>query len=536
LKSRIASPRQNPTFDALTLHALRFDNRRSDSRAASGPDAERRESFSDRSSWMRKLFLAIATSAAACTGAAAFASTPVADGVVGTSIGTDLLVDPTFGDQGYTVVSYNDDYGTWDESVRVRRADDGGFWLIGFHRPDSGSDRVAISKLDADGHVDASFGTGGKIAVDTGLSWVRDAIVADGHFYVAGVYLLTSSGPSVMALACLNLDGSYCAGFGDAQGTVTIAANAPGFSSEALRVLHRDGKIYLVGTTDPGGGDTGHSSAIVVAKVDAATGALDETFGDGSGPLAGTVVFHPELYPNGTDYVYAAAFANNGEILLGGSAQTDATQGANAYVLALDSTTGALDTGFGTEGYAYFSMDVGVHYNQLVVRALKVLDDGRIIVAGDANHDDEFFNVLTDVLLASLEPDGTPTMSFGVNGMTHVAVGTNTQTTDMVVRPNGDIVVSTPSNGLLPDPYNPDTLQSVVQFDAAGNGPIATVSFEYPSMVTPQGWPVSLLVDDEDRILVAGFRLWDYNFPIPDSDHSVTRLVRDTIFGDGFDS
>ena len=126
-------------------------------------------------------------------------------------------------------------------------------------------------------------------------------------------------------------------------------------------------------------------------------------------------------------------------------------------------------------------------------------------------------------------------MSFGVNGMTHVAIGTNTTTTDMVVRPNGDIVVSTPSNGLLPDPYNPDTLQSIVQFDPAGNGPTATISIEYPSAVTPQGWPVSLLVDAEDRILVGGFRLWDFNFPIPDSDHSVTRLARDTIFASAFD-
>jgi hypothetical protein len=116
-----------------------------------------------------------------------------------------------------------------------------------------------------------------------------------------------------------------------------------------------------------------------------------------------------------------------------------------------------------------------------------------------------------------------------------VTVGMTTSVTDMVVRPNGDIVVSTPSNGLLPDPYNPDTLQSVVQFDAAGNGPTSTVSFEYPSQVTPQGSPVSLLVDPEDRILVAGFRLWDFNFPIPDSDHSVTRLARDSIFEGTFD-
>jgi uncharacterized delta-60 repeat protein len=350
---------------------------------------------------MDKLALCLGVSLAACAGSAV-GSTPRPNDVVGTSIGTDLTVDRTFGEDGFTVVSYNDDYGVWDESVRIRAADDGGYWLIGFHRPSSGDDRVAISKLDADGHIDASFGAGGKIAVATGLTWVRDAIVVEGRFYIAGVHLLTSSGPSIMGVACLEADGSYCAGFGDAEGTVTIAANEPGMSSEALRILQRDGALYVVGTTDPGGGDFGHSSAIAVAKLEAATGALDETFGDGTGPLPGTAVFDPNLIPAGMDYAYATAFASNGDLLVGGSAQTDASQGSNGYVLALDATTGALDTGFGTEGYAYFSLHIGVHYDQTIVRALKVLDDGRIIVAGDANHDDEFFNILPDVLLASL--------------------------------------------------------------------------------------------------------------------------------------
>jgi hypothetical protein len=78
------------------------------------------------------------------------------------------------------------------------------------------------------------------------------------------------------------------------------------------------------------------------------------------------------------------------------------------------------------------------------VRAIRVLDDGRIIVAGDADHDDEFFNNIPDDLLASFQPNGAPGMDFGINGMTHINV---VATTDMVVRANGDIVVSTPSNG-----------------------------------------------------------------------------------------
>lgn len=484
---------------------------------------------------MRHLALVAGSFLTAIFHAATLSAEPAAtEGVVGISIGSDLVVDPNFGEQGYTVVNYNDDAGLWDEAVRVLPADGGGFWLVGFHRTDASADQVAISKLDADGRLDASYGVAGKRLVDTGVSFVRDAIVVDDRFYVAGMHLLTSSGPGVVAVACIEIDGGYCAGFGDAQGTVTIALNEPGFTSEALRILHRDGRLYTIGNTDPGGVN-GHSSAIAVAKLDAATGELDATFGDGSGPLPGSVIFNPDLVPDGNDFAYSAAFASDGNVLVGGAAQNNEIQGSDGFVLAFDPATGALDTGFGTDGFRYFSFAEGVHFDQVSVRAIQVLGDGRIVLAGDANHDDEFFNTLTDVLLASLEPDGTPTADFGNGGVVKVNVGLNTETLDLAIRPNGDLVVSMASSGLLPNPYTPEMLQSIVQFDATGNGPTATVSIDYPSNVTPGGRPTSLLVDDRDRVLVAGFRLWDYIFPVPDSDHSLTRLVRDGIFRGDFE-
>ena|GEM_PF-1405080 len=484
---------------------------------------------------MRKLSLTIGSLIAFCSCSPGFASVPsTTAGVVGISIGTDLTVDSGFGDQGYTVVNYNDDGGTWDEAVRVMPAEGDGLWLVGFHRTDASADRLAISKLDADGRLDPSFGSGGKTLIDTGISFVRDAIRVDDRFYVVGMHLLTSSGPGVMAIACVEVDATYCPGFGDAQGTITIALNAPGFTSEALRILHRDGKLYVIGNTDPGG-KLGHSSAMAVAKLDASTGALDASFGDGSGPLPGTVVFNPDLFPDGNDFAYSTAFASNGMILIGGAAQNNDNQGSDGYVLAFDPASGALDTSFGTAGYAYLSFNTGVHFDQVSVRAIHVFDDGRIVVAGDANHDDEFFNTLTDVLLASFEPDGTPSADFGVGGATHINVGLNASVLDMGIRSNGDIVVSMSTNGINPNPYTSDTLQSIAQFDASGNGPTSTVSIEYPSMVTPGGAPTSLYVDARDRVLVAGFRLWDFNFPVPDSDHSLTRLVRDGIFTSGFE-
>ncbi len=484
---------------------------------------------------MRRFPIAIGVIAALFVNIPAFSAIPSAPhDAVGISIGTDLTLDTGFGDEaGYTVVNYNDDGGTWDEAVRVIAAADGGFWLAGFHRTDADADRFAISKLDANGKLDTSYGAGGKLLAPTGVSLINDVILADGRFYLAGTHYLDTPGLGIVGVACVGIDGTPCAGFGD-SGTVTIALNAPGFNSSAARILHRDGKLYMIGNTDPGGVN-GHSSAIGIAKLDAATGALDPTFGDGSGPLPGTEVFNPDHYPDGYDFAYAAAFAGNGDILVGGSAQNNNNQGSDGYLLAFDPTSGALNPAFGNSGYAWFSFDTGVHFDGVSVRAIHVQDDGKIIAAGDANHDDEFFNTLTNVLLASLEPDGTPTAGFGINGVNSINLGLNTEVLDLAVRSNGDLVVSMASSGILPNPYSPDMLQSIAQFDAAGNGPTATVSIEYPSQVSPGGRPTSILADAQDRILVAGFRLWDFNFPVPDSDHVITRLVRDKIFASGFE-
>ena len=459
-------------------------------------------------------------------------SVPAIADVVGQSIGTDLLVDASFGGGlGYTVVNYNDADGTWDEAVRLLPADGGGTWMVGFHRTNATGDRAAIARLDPNGVPDPAYGVGGKQFADTGIGQIRDAIRVGDRLYVAGIHYLDTPGLGDAGVACFLFDGTPCAGFGDA-GTVELALAAPGFNSDATRILHRAGVLYVIGNTDPGGAN-GHSSDIVVAKLDAGTGALDAGFGDGSGPLPGSRVYAPDLVADGSDYAFAAAFAANGDVLVGGSAQGD--RGSVGYVLAIDAATGAPDAAFGDTGYVRYSLNTGVHFDDLSIHAIQVAADGRIVAAGNANHDDEFFNTLTAVLLVSLQPDGTPTPGFGVAGVSHVEVGINTSVTDLAVRASGELVVSTPSNGIVPNPYNGDTLQSIVQFDATGNGPTATVSIEYPSAVTPQGWPMSLLVDASDRVLVGGFRLWDFNFPIPDSDHVVTRLVRDRLFDDGFD-
>ena len=109
--------------------------------------------------------------------------------------------------------------------------------------------------------------------------------------------------------------------------------------------------------------------------------------------------FDPDLVPQGYDYADAVAFAANGDLLVGGSAQTGDNNASDGFVVALDSSSGDVDTDFGDQGAVYFSFDLGVHFDQVVVKAFHVAADGRILIAGDANHDDEFFNTLTNTLL-----------------------------------------------------------------------------------------------------------------------------------------
>lgn len=464
------------------------------------------------------------------------------DELVGTPIGTDLSLDARFGDAGSAIANFNDAGGTWDQPVRVMAAADSGIWVVGFHRPDAGgSDGFAIGKLRADGTPDPAYGANGQLLATTGVTYISDAILGDdGRFYVAGMYLPPSGGDTQFSIACVETSGLPCAGFGDG-GSVAVALAAPGFGSGAVRILYRDGALFAIGNTDPGGGDHGHSSAIAVAKLDAASGAPDALFGNAAGGGAGKSVF--DLYPGGFDYANDAAFGVDAGgdpiVVVGGSAQTADNQSSAAYVLAFDPASGELDSGFGIGGVTYLPIQVGVHLDQVSATALAARADGSIIVAGNANHDDADFNVTNDVLLAALTADGSLAAGFAGGGLTHVNVGFNTETTAIALRPDGDFVVTMQSNGLLPDDYDPFNLQSVVQFDANGNGPTATASLQFPSdpNQSPLARPTSVLVDADNRVVVAGLRLWGYpNYPPPDFDFTATRLVRDEIFAGSFET
>src|SRR5439155_1530712 len=172
--------------------------------------------------------------------------------------------------------------------------------------------------------------------------------------------------------------------------TTDFGANPPEPEIANEMVIQPDGKIVAAGRagTDqfPVGGD----------------GSLDPSFGTG-----GTA--QPVLGNSG--HLFTLKLLASGTFLAAGSA-FNTTQGD--FLLARFTSTGALDTTFGTGGLVTTAITA---QNDLVFD-MAVTDTGQIILAGEANSSDALgVTGDTHVALARYHADGSPDATFGTAGI-----------------------------------------------------------------------------------------------------------------------
>ena len=145
----------------------------------------------------------------------------------------------------------------------------------------------ALARLNSDGSLDTSFGTGGKLTTDFGSSEnVRNVIQqSDGKILLAGT-TVTASIPAI-ALARYNSNGTLDTSF-DGDGKRVINFGVP-FDSNGATFLS-DGKILVTGaSSSDGNGDC------ITARFNA-DGSLDTTFGIAN-TLNGTPVYAENSAP-----------------------------------------------------------------------------------------------------------------------------------------------------------------------------------------------------------------------------------------------
>ncbi|HJK94958.1 MAG TPA: cadherin-like domain-containing protein [Polyangiaceae bacterium LLY-WYZ-15_(1-7)] len=322
----------------------------------------------------------------------------------GNSTSADLLlvgyeadgdVDATFGSGG-TVVA--DIAGGYDGFGALARQSSGRLIAVG--QAGGASRDMLAAAYSEDGALDTDFGTDGYAILDfDGGSDSASALVvlADDSILLGG-YSVGESGDEDFTVARLGADGALDTSFGT-DGWARVDFEGADDRVEAM-VVDGMGRIVLAGDADFGDGSVEHIAAARLL----ADGTLDASFGtDGE-----TVVELGEL-----SAAQAVELGADGRIWLAGS-RDDGT--ADAMVVVALGPDGTLDTRFDEDGW----VTVPFGDNQAYAQDLLVQPDGSLLVVGSARTGASALVAA----IASLLPDGSPDEGFDEDGWATFAFGT----------------------------------------------------------------------------------------------------------------
>ncbi|QDU28395.1 Bifunctional hemolysin/adenylate cyclase precursor [Anatilimnocola aggregata] len=227
---------------------------------------------------------------------------------------------------------------------------------------------LGLARFTASGQLDLTYGSAGFVQTGFAGSTITFdrsvmAVQPDGKTLIAST-IMGITGDLGWGIARNNVDGSPDLSFGTG-GTLNVKVLGD-FNRLGGIAIQPDGKFLVTGTVQ--GGAAGLDIAIRRFHGD---GSADTSFG-----TAGTVQL--EL-GNTSDVPRAIAVQNDGKIVVGGHTQADG-ETADFYVLRLQAD-GSFDTSFGTSGLT--TTDLGTSSAQ--AQSLLILPDGKIVLAGGVN-------------------------------------------------------------------------------------------------------------------------------------------------------
>src|SRR3954470_24292202 len=260
-------------------------------------------------------------------------------------------LDPSFDGDGRKLFSW----GPIGRVTAVVVAPNGKILLGGFSGPEGGN--IQVARLNANGGLDTTFGTGGKATVDFGGDDFAFAMArqANGRILVAG-----RSSASGAVVARLRANGALDPDF-DGDGRVTL----PGGGSLSAVLVQPDRKIVVAG-------NAAGSQVMTVTRLNP-NGSPDTTF-DGDGTAAVD-------FGSMADLANDAVLQTDGKIVVAGYTQAD----EDVAVVRLN-TDGSLDTTFSTDGKATVDFGGVATFGN----AVALQPNGRIVVSGQRTGNDDF--------------------------------------------------------------------------------------------------------------------------------------------------
>ena len=207
------------------------------------------------------------------------------------------------------------------------------------------------------------------------------AFDATNRLYAAG--FVADGADQQMAVTRFNADGSLDAGFGS-KGTATVNVARGGKAVELARsvVVQNDGTVVVAGPVehDPAAsGDAAKDTDIGLARFDQ-SGRLDPGFGAGGVVRLDLSTGAAEGTAFRGDSVWGLVGLNGGKLLVVGSQVAPGRTDADFAVVRLNAD-GTKDTTFGTGGTALVGVGLGISE---VPKTAVELKDGKVVVAGYA--------------------------------------------------------------------------------------------------------------------------------------------------------
>jgi uncharacterized delta-60 repeat protein len=189
--------------------------------------------------------------------------------------------------------------------------------------------------------------------------------------------------------------------------------------------LQTDGKIVLGGTTYQGAASSSANFALARYNPD---GSLDQAFGSGGKQASD--------FFGGYDQADGVAIQPDGKIVLAGIAFQSTARNSADFALARYNPDGSLDQGFSSGGKQ--TTDFFGDFDQ--ANAVAIQSDGKIVLAGYAQHDDDVFTA--DFALARYNLDGSLDQSFGSGGKVTTAFSGGGVAYGIALQPDGKLVVA----------------------------------------------------------------------------------------------
>jgi uncharacterized delta-60 repeat protein len=199
---------------------------------------------------------------------------------------------------------------------------------------------VTISPPAMIGGLNPTFGSGGLASNNVGFVSSSDVLLQpDGRSVIIGT---GNDTPSTLGVTRYNADGSVDSSFGNG-GTVKI--NAGGVDQGTAGVLLPNGDILVVGTDTTITNGQPAGSRFILSEFTSA-GVLDSSFGGGMGFVLTSFSTTPGTLSN--DVAHAIIVSAGGEIFAGGS--SDAAGHGQDFAIAAYNPDGSPAAGFGTAG------------------------------------------------------------------------------------------------------------------------------------------------------------------------------------------